>query len=419
MKILMFAPAFAPFANPEAIVNSKLALAFLAAGWEVDVISRNLQQESEYNYGSGWVEPWLPLRAVTHEVRYPTAGGRPGRILDTLCGGLKMRSLAPGCRWAAHAVALARELARDRRYDAVLSRSGPEAAHLAALAFVQQARLPWVANWNDPSAEKMPPPCGRGEERKRRPREDRLRSRVAAAASWHTFPCERLRAHMTRYLGPVAAARSSVIPHVALPGAAVTGVRDPSRFVLCHAGNLGYGRDAGPFLEGFARFVRQERARDRARLVLIGAPPGELQGRIQAADLAGLVEVRGSLGYLATLDALAASDVNVVIEAPCAEGIFLPSKVVDCVQAGRPLLAVSPRRGTLVDLIGERGGGIHAACDEPEAIARAIAELFNSRNEGALEQRYGSNVLAPVFSPAAVVDAWRRIFDERRLPEGA
>jgi hypothetical protein len=410
MRILLFAPAFAPFANPEAIVNSKLALAFLEAGWEVEVVTRDLAAESAYNYGSGWVEPWLPLRERAHTVRYPAAGGL-GKAADTLRGALAVGAFVPGCRWAAHAVALARTLARGRGFDAVISRSGPEAAHLAALAFVRGEGMPWVANWNDPSAEKMPPPCGQGQEGRRRPREDRFRARVAAAASWHTFPAERLRAYMTRYLGPRAAARSSVVPHVALPGGGAAGRRDPGRFVLCHAGSFAHGRDAGPLLRGFARFLREEGARDEARLLLVGGAPGALAGQIGAAGLEGVVEERGPLGYLETLTVVAASDVAVLVEAPCAEGIFLPSKVVDYAAAGRPILALSPAAGTMADLFAAHGGGLRVGAAGEEEIARAVGALHRDWREGRLEERHGSRTLGKLFAPGTVVAAWREILE--------
>jgi len=98
----MFSPAFAPLANPEAIVNSKLALAMLDAGWEVDIISRNLSGMTDYDYGSGWVEPWLPLKPHTHEIQYEL-GNKAKRLFDTGLSALKMGYLIDGCRWAKHA----------------------------------------------------------------------------------------------------------------------------------------------------------------------------------------------------------------------------------------------------------------------------------------------------------------------------
>lgn len=113
--------------------------------------------------------------------------------------------------------------------------------------------------------------------------------------------------------------------------------------------------------------------------------------------------------------AMRASHVLVLIEAPLAEGIFLPSKVTDYVQAGRPILAVSPRNGTLADLLGANGGGLAADCTDPDAIYSALRALYDSWARGSLAHDYCPARLRALFSDAAVIPQYEALL-ERLLP---
>ncbi len=409
-RVLMFSPAFPPLGNPEAIVNGKLALAFLGAGWQVDVVARDLAGETDYDYGTAWREPWLALRERTRFVRYPVRGIL-ARVGDTLRGAARMGHFIHGCRWAAHACDLGIALHRVAGYDFVISRAGPESAHLAAMAFSRRTGVPWVANWNDPIRQKMPAPYGGGAGGKLARSYQRFFRSVTRAADCHVFPSERQRRYMLQYLGEMTSGRSAVVPHVALalPEAAPP---QGDSFVLCHAGRLTPERDPGPFLRGVRLFLERSGATRRTVLKFVGLDDVDLERRVREDGLEAVIELLGPMSYLETLETIAAGDVAVVIEAPCAEGIFLPSKVVDYAQTARPILAVSPRLGTVADLLGAHGGGLAVDCLSMESVAAGIGDLFSAWEGGYLQQRYGSPALARVFSPGRIVALYGEIVAE-------
>ena len=96
MKILFIATGFAPYSFSENIINSKLALAFLKAGWKVDVISRKDEGNA---YSSNWDNEWKKLQHLTHEVVYPT-GNKLERFWDTVTSSFTMGIPLEGVRWA-------------------------------------------------------------------------------------------------------------------------------------------------------------------------------------------------------------------------------------------------------------------------------------------------------------------------------
>lgn len=405
----MFAPAFAPFANPEAIVNSKLALAFLEAGWHVDIITRDLAKESLYNYSSGWAQPWLPLRVATHTISY-SGSGKVTRTLDTLRSAYQMGHLVDGCRWAAHAFELAASLWSKGPYDFILSRSGPDAAHLPAMRLAAITGAPWIANWNDPSGNKSPPPYGSGGQTRLGWPYERYLNAVAQSARFHTFPSERLRRYIGAYLGSEVRNASWVIPHVAIRNIGVTGYRKSDTFTITHAGHLSAERNPALFLTAIARLKHEMQLDSNLKIRIIGIVTDVTSQFARQLGLEENLELPGALSYGATLHSLATSDLNVIIEAQCAEGIFLPAKMADYVQVCRPILAITPNSGTIVDLITAHKGGIAVDCTSGDAIFSALAKLYSHWNDGTLDDEFGSAKLYEVFSQETVIDLYQELF---------
>jgi glycosyltransferase involved in cell wall biosynthesis len=407
-RVLMFAPAFAPFANPESIVNSKLALAFLGAGWDVDVVSRNLGQQSSYNYGSTWTAPWLSLQDRTHTVSYSN-GSRLTKLADTAASAAAMRHPVEGCRWAAHAFRVAEELHRQRNYQVVLSRSLPDSGHLPALAFATSRKVPWIANWNDATGEMNLPPYGKGLSGRLGFWESRLIRAVARGADLLTFPSDRLRKHICRYLPAGSLEKSATLAHAALPSSC----REPELgecFTLCHAGHLSANRQPRRFLEGFARFAQGLTGADRVLLRIIGIEDQNLLAIARELGISWHIEFLGCLSYAETSTYLKRSDVNVIVEAGIAEGIYLPAKFVDYVQAGRPILAVMPACGEITDLLARQGGGVAADCTSVTEISSVLYGLYRQWRNGELHRQLSSDRLYPLYAPEKIVDDYRRIF---------
>jgi glycosyltransferase involved in cell wall biosynthesis len=409
-RILMFAPAFAPFGNPEAIVNSKLALAFLNAGWEINIITRNLAAESHYKYGLDWEEPWLPLESITHEVKCEV-NGKKGLLVETMLDVFRTGHPIVGCRWGAHALDLGLRLHKKKPYDVVLSRSQPDSGHLPALSLARITKLPWIANWNDAFRDKNPPPAGKGLNANLGFFHERFLNEVAQKTNWLTFPSDRMRRYICKYLGNGALEKSSSIPHVIMNPHGIRPKRKNEIFTICYAGNLYPDRNPEVFLRGVKDFLRAEGLRTKFKLLIIGLENVGLRRLIESLGLESNIESKGPLNYRETLDCCEKSDVLLVIEAPYEEGIYLPSKFVDYVQTGRPILAVSPLNGTLHDIISMHGGGVAVDSRSLEEITNAFNELYSHWENNTLDAAYGSDRLYHFFSPATVIESYENIFE--------
>ena len=406
----MFAPGFAPYAASENLVSSKLALAMLDRGWHVDVISR---QDEGFNYGQDWVEPWLPLRPFTHEI-VATRDKAPWRQISRGWHSLRMGHPLAGVRWASEAVDLAMDLHRQQRYDVVLSRAVSGLAHLPALRFCHKTQVPWIANWNDPPGYFFPPPYAPTGNPIDRFFWKRFLLQAASRANFNTFPSGRLARYVLGRLGLTNEDNVRIIPHVMMPGFQADSLPPSECFRLCHAGNLSAERNPGGILSALSRFKASPAGPVSFRLEFIGVEDVGLASLIAQHGLKDNVRFTGRLNYIDTLRRLAGNDVLVIVEAPCEEGIFLPSKLMDYVQAQRPVLSISPLRGTIRDLLSAHGGGLAVDVRSPDGILAALRGLYRQWQENQLGV-YRSEALTRMFSPQTILDQYEALFEALRL----
>jgi len=387
------------------INNSKLALAMLNRGWDVEVIS---QRDEGFTYDVAWVEPWTSLEPHTHVIPYEPCDPLT-RAVKRAWQSLRMRHPIAGVRWAYGALGKALELHREKPFDVALSRFLPEYAHLPAMAFAGATGVPWLANWNDPAIGCWPPPYRLERHGLQRIVWTRYHRRAAAGAALNTFPSARLGARMARYLRIAEADRVKVVPHIWLDGFSPPEYERRPAFRLCHAGNMSAERDPRVFLQALKAFVGQDNVRDPVLLEVIGVENVGLQRLVDELGLAEHVRFTGGMGYLAALERLAASDVLVIIEAPCEEGVFLPGKMADYLPVRRPVLAASPEVGVLNDLMAGGRGGVVADCRSVTELVAALNELYLKWGQGTLDS-WVSPELIDELSPKRALDLYAELF---------
>ena len=151
--------------------------------------------------------------------------------------------------------------------------------------------------------------------------------------------------------------------------AVVAAIRGDFRFVLLHAGNLGfYG--AWDTLIGAA----SQLAGDGIGFVFVG--DGAQRAQIEAAA-ARAANVRFLPFFPASKipSVLAAPDVHIITIKRGLEGVVVPSKMYGILAAGQPIVAVAPKETDAASLSERRGFGISADPDKPEDLVAAVRAL--------------------------------------------
>ena len=143
-------------------------------------------------------------------------------------------------------------------------------------------------------------------------------------------------------------------------------IRGDFRFVLVHAGNLGfYG--AWQTLIAAVRTLEQE----GVGLVFIGE--GAMKSQVEAMA-AGCRAVR-FLPFRPASEiplVLSSGDMHVVTVKRGLEGVVVPSKLYPTLAAGRPVLGVTPEESDVARIIRRTGCGVVGNPDDPAAVAQAI-----------------------------------------------
>jgi putative colanic acid biosynthesis glycosyltransferase WcaI len=187
----------------------------------------------------------------------------------------------------------------------------------------------------------------------------------------------------------------------------VHAIRGDFRFVLLHAGNLGfYG--AWETLIAAAR----ELADDGVGLVFVG--DGAQRGQIETAA-AGCTNVRFMPFFPASKIAsvLAAPDAHVVTVRRGLEGVIVPSKVYGILAAGKPIVAVAGGETDVAKIGGERGFAISADPDDVSQVADVVRRI--SRNAETLRRMgQAARAAANDYDRVTELRKFVRIIEEAR-----
>ena len=107
--------------------------------------------------------------------------------------------------------------------------------------------------------------------------------------------------------------------------------------------------------------------------------------RVAQLGLDGVVTFTGRVSPPRALDAAAAADVLVVIDAPSdGPNLFLPSKLVDYLPLRKPILGLTPAAGASADLLRKLGYPIVDPANAG-AIEQVLLTLIDAHERGTLQ----------------------------------
>jgi colanic acid biosynthesis glycosyl transferase WcaI len=158
----------------------------------------------------------------------------------------------------------------------------------------------------------------------------------------------------------------------ALDEAVIRTIRGDSRFVLLHAGNLGFYGAWDTLLEG----ARQLHA-DGVALVFVG---DGAQREIMEKSAAGISNVRFLPFFPGSKvpSVLAAADAHIITVKRGLEGVVVPSKMYGILAAGKPIVAVAPSECDVVALGRTQGFAAAADPDAPSEFVECVRELLRN-----------------------------------------
>jgi glycosyltransferase involved in cell wall biosynthesis len=158
-------------------------------------------------------------------------------------------------------------------------------------------------------------------------------------------------------------------PQPPLDPEVIRAIRGDAKFVLLHAGNLGfYG--AWDTLLAAARELSDE----GIHFVFVG--DGAHRARLETAA-ANSPNIRFLPFFRANKipSVLAAADAHIITVKHGLEGVVVPSKMYGILAAGKPIVAVAPRETDVAALGERRGFAVFADPDSPQKLAAIVRAL--------------------------------------------
>ncbi|MBB2954364.1 hypothetical protein [Sphingobacterium sp. JUb56] len=342
-KILFIAPSSYPVNSPEAIVNIKLLELLSNNGYEIDLISKKIKWD---NYPSSQTLDSLNVKIKRNIIVEVDNKLNIKTLFQHLLVYLIWGTVFKGAHWAYEVIFNNKSFFKDVKYDFVITKDSPSL--LIGYYLKKKYGLKWISTWNDPYPSiKYPLPYGHGVNAMM-PFYYKKIIKVMEFADKHIFPNERLRDYMLNYIN-TSKEKSIIIPHLAYEQS-LNEQKDIGTLKLVHAGNVRSPRNPKPIVEAFFRFLLEKGTVNDITLDFIGIFDNDLIKLVENSKYSRNINLLPPVEYKESLDLLKGYDVALIIEAPCEEGIFLPTKVGDYMSNNIPIFSISPQIGVLNDL---------------------------------------------------------------------
>lgn len=373
--ILVIAPASIPITGAEAICNVKLLRVLSENGYKIDLISKRMKYT--HYPETNLAELGLNLNSV-NTIKVDNKISLKV-IWQHLCCLFIFGTVFKGAHWAYCVLKVAKELCKKNQYDAIITKNSP--SELLGYYFKKKNGIKWIATWNDPyPTKKYPKPYGNGVNAKLFILERPLLKKMEEA-DYHIFPNQRIRDYMSNYIN-IPAEKTRIIPHVVIPREHIDTPHENLKIV--HLGNVLPPRDATPFLRALSEFIKNKQDA-KIEIAFIGQTPQSIKDYIKTTHLEKYVKVFPPVKYEESQEILETYDIQLIVEAPCEEGIFLPTKVSDSMQLGKPIFTISPSVGVLNDLYKKGHISYFSSVKDEKDILATLEQVYNDFTNGKLK----------------------------------
>ena len=194
-------------------------------------------------------------------------------------------------------------------------------------------------------------------------------------------------------------------PPPALDHEIIRTIRGDYKFVLVHAGNLG-------FYGAWETLITAVHSLEKDGVGLVFVGEGAQRGHVEALAREA-VNVRFLPFFPATKipSVVAAPDAHVITVKRGLEGVVVPSKMYGILAAGKPIVAVAPEETDAASLGAKFGFAVSADPDSPEEVATAIRSLVvdNAKME---RMARAARAAAPDFDRVKELQKFVKIIEE-------
>ncbi|MGE4421876.1 MAG: glycosyltransferase [Pseudodesulfovibrio sp.] len=382
MRILAVMYIFPPLLYPASIRNLRITHGLASQGAQVDVV---MVDPATYEPPGAMMLDDAATRLVPESVRvrqikscelsFPLRLIKSSRLLRSLFH----KVVAPVKKEWTFSAWKQLEGIGQGDYDLVMSFSQPHSNHLLGMRLAQKLSLPWVAFFSDPWTGN---PYEQLDGKLLAYIQDLERSVFENADALLFTSSETIELAMEGY-GEEIKRKASVLSHAFVPDWYQSVGAGPDkaggRVTMLHTGHFYRKRSPMPLFLALKELEETARISDSLEVVCIGQMPSECRDWIAENGLGRLITIEEPIPYLDSLKRIVGADWLFFVDAPSDKpSVFLPSKLVDYLGSGKPIIGITPKEGASARVLRETG---NIACDlnDRERIKEMVLRIAESR----------------------------------------
>lgn len=305
---------------------------------------------------------------------------------------------------------------RGRKFVRILTFAEPMISHVLGYWLQRKFKCPWIAFFSDPWVDN---PFKRLRGFKRTLNEYCER-KVMEQVDMAVFTCpEALQFYVRKY--PFLQSKSTFIEHAFDESLYEDVVAKKSdEIVIRHIGALYGERDPSLFLEAMQKELRSREASGiRVTFETIGFVDEDIEKKITHsltdACLNLKVVIRKTVGYRESLRLMKQADLLVAFDMQHEDNIFLMSKLIDYLGAGRPVLAIAPESGATTRIV-RKVGGWAVTPHSIEAMQKCMKEILDRALDGTLASCKPSEDEVQEYSITKQIGKLEQIIEKEYAP---
>jgi hypothetical protein len=293
--------------------------------------------------------------------------------------------------------------------EVIITFGSPMSDHLIGLELKARYGLPWLAHFSDPWCDNpfkkfnwLTGVINRSLERD-----------VIESADRVVFTSDETVDLVMRKYSQALSSKARVLPHAFEPNLYATQSPSEPPKSIRYVGDLYGPRTPEPLFRALTQiYVDEPELLSNINFEFVGGTydlPLSKMGLDELPD--DLVSFRPTVSYQESLAMMTSAAGLLVIDAPAAKSVFLPSKLVDYIGAGRPILGITPL-GTTERVIGQLGGWVADPSDINEVQVALKSFLCFVREGLTKEQKWGKPEVRASYEASKVAKDFEKILGE-------